>query len=244
MKLSYIYSSRTGLRRNTNEDFVDVFEVDDGLLAVVCDGLGGNNAGEVASQLAVSNIYSSFMENTLDEIPVRISMAVLAANRAIIEASEKTPDYKGMATTVVTLFINQHAAYWGHVGDSRIYYWEENVIRQITKDHSVVQKLLDEGLITAKEADKHPHKNVIMRALGDKSNVMVDTDTLELQKAKRWKFLLCSDGVSNVISSKELENLLKNNDLEQMSKTLSAMIEDRGAPDNYSYVIISNQTHN
>lgn len=243
MKLSYIYSSRTGLRRKSNEDFVDVFEVDEGLLAVVCDGLGGNNAGEIASQTAVSAIYNSFLENTDDSYVDRISLAILAANRAIIESSEQNPAYKGMATTAVVLFINQVTACWGHVGDSRIYYWDEKGITQVTKDHSVVQKLVDEGLLTAKEAEQHPHKNVIMRALGDKSNVLVDSDVFAFDKSKRWKFMLCSDGVSNVISAKELAAMFRQDDLEKLSKSLSVLIEERGAPDNYSYVIISNQVN-
>ena len=144
MKLSYIYSSRTGLRRTANEDYVDVFEVEEGLLAVVCDGLGGNNAGEVASKLAVTTIYDYFLENPDDTYPDRINSAIIEANKAIIHASEKNSEYKGMATTAVVLFINQHLAYWGHVGDSRLYFWEEHGITQLSKDHSFVQKLLDD----------------------------------------------------------------------------------------------------
>lgn len=244
MKLSYIYSSRVGLKRTSNEDYVDIFEIEDGLLGVVCDGLGGNNAGEEASRLAVATIHEYFTENPKEAVLERISSAVIAANRAIINAASQNSEFRGMATTAEVLFIDKLNAYWGHVGDSRIYYLLENKLTQITKDHSLVQKLLDNGHITQKEADNHPQKNIIMRALGDKLSVEVDTAMLPLEKNKAWKFLLCSDGVCNMFRKNELESLLKENDLEKLSKTLSATIEDRGAPDNYSYIIISNQITN
>jgi protein phosphatase len=243
MKLSYIYSSKTGLRRTANEDYVDVFEVDDGLLAVLCDGLGGNNAGEVASKLAVTTIYNYFIEHPEEDYLTRINAAVNDANTALMLSSMQNPEYKGMATTVVVLFINQSIAFWGHVGDSRLYFKDEKGILQISKDHSFVQKLLDDGYITEKEAENHPHKNVIMRALGDKPNILVDHDNFSFDKTKRWKFLLCSDGVSNVLSKSDLDKMLKSDDLDLISKSFSQIIEDRGAPDNYSYVIISNQVH-
>jgi len=243
MKLSYIYSSRTGLRRSANEDFVDVFEVDDGLLAVLCDGLGGNNAGEVASKLAVTTIYNYFLEHPKEEYLSKISSAIHEANLALIQASDANPEYKGMATTAVVLFINQSIAYWGHVGDSRLYFKDDKGILQISKDHSFVQKLLDDGYITEKEAENHPHKNVIMRALGDKSSIVVDHEGFSFDKSKRWKFLLCTDGVSNVLAKSDLDAMLKTDDLDAISRSFSQLIEDRGAPDNYSYVIISNQVH-
>ncbi len=243
MKLSYIYSSRTGLRRTANEDYVDVFEVDDGLLAVLCDGLGGNNAGEVASKLAVTTIYNYFIEHPEEDYLTKINCAVNEANTALIQEAIKNPEYKGMATTVVVLFINQTEAYWGHVGDSRLYFKDDKGIVQISKDHSFVQKLLDDGYITEKEAENHPHKNVIMRALGDKTSILVDNENFSFDKTKRWKFLLCSDGVSNVLTKSDLDKMLKTDDLDTISKAFSQLIEDRGAPDNYSYVIISNQVH-
>ncbi len=244
MKLSYIYSSRVGLKRSSNEDFVDIFEIGDGLLGVVCDGLGGNNAGEEASQIAVNIIYTYFIDHPEEDIQERIASAVIAANRAILQSASKSSELRGMATTAEVLYIDKNKAYWGHVGDSRIYYLLESKLFQVTKDHSLVQKLLDNGHITPKEAENHPQKNIIMRALGDKVSVEVDTDVITLEKSKQWKFLMCSDGVSNMFRRPELEAVLKEADLEKLSKTLSAIIEERGAPDNYSYIIISNQTTN
>lgn len=241
MKLNYIYSSRTGLRRNSNEDFVDVFEVEDGILAIVCDGLGGNNAGEVASKIAVSEIHEYFLHTTNEEYLERLVSAIQHANSVIARTAESSPEHKGMATTVVALYLDQQHVIWAHVGDSRIYYWDDRGTTQVTKDHSLVQKLLDDGYITVKEAEEHPHKNVIMRALGEKPSIQVDADVVSPDKTRRWKMLLCSDGVSNVMKKHELNELLKTDDLESLSKTLSALIEERGAPDNYSYVIINHQ---
>ncbi len=244
MKLSYIYSSRVGLKRSSNEDYVEIFEIGEGLLGVVCDGLGGNNAGEEASKIAVNIIYTYFLDHQEEEYQERINNAILAANRTIINVASKEIDKRGMATTAEVLFIDKNKSYWGHVGDSRIYFLDEDTLIQVTKDHSLVQKLLDDGHITPKEAMNHPQKNIIMRALGDKVSVIVDTGTLEFDKQRNWKFLMCTDGVSNMFHSSEIETLLKENDLEKLSKMLSSKIDERGAPDNYSYIIISNQLSN
>ncbi len=241
MKLNYIFSSRTGLRRSINEDYVDVFEVEDGLLAIVCDGLGGNKAGEVASKLAVSSIYNSFIGSEAKDLLVRIKEAIKFANEQLIHSADKNSEFKGMATTAVVLFIDKNFANWGHVGDSRLYFYTRNQVSQLTKDHSFVQKLLDDGYISSKDAENHPHKNVIMRALGDKTNLEVDTEKIKFLKNESWKFLLCTDGVSNVVSRQELAEHLAYDDLEFISKSLSKLIDERGAPDNYSFIIISNQ---
>lgn len=241
MKLSYLFTSKTGLRRSVNEDYVDVFEIEDGLLAVVCDGLGGNKGGEVASRLAVTSIYKYFVDNPEDDILFRIKSSVFYANAQILAASGKNRDLSGMATTVVMLYLNKKQGYFGHVGDSRIYFYSASGLDQITRDHSLVQKLLDDGHINEHEAEAHPHKNVIMRAVGDKNSLEVDTNIISFERTEPWKFFLCSDGVSNFVRKEELAALLAGDDLEYISKTLSVLIEERGAPDNYSFVIISNQ---
>src|SRR5512142_215236 len=121
MKYSHISISETGLRREENEDSFGVFELEDGLLTVLCDGLGGNKAGEVASSLSVETIYNSFIKSDKSDYLERINDAISAANRMIIEDSSSTPAFKGMATTVEVLYLNSANAYWGHIGDSRIY---------------------------------------------------------------------------------------------------------------------------
>lgn len=241
MKINYIFTSKTGLKRSGNEDYADVFEVEDGLLAVVCDGLGGNNAGEIASKLAVSTIRDYFIQNNDEDYLSRMNNAVKTSNIRIKESALRTPEHQGMATTAVALYLNKNYAFWGHVGDSRIYFFYQNKLTQVSKDHSYVQRLLDDGYISPEQAETHPHRNVIMRALGDKPDIEVDHDYFTVQRNEPWKFFLCTDGVSGVLNNDEIEQLLIPSDLEFITNKFTKAIEERGAPDNFSFVIISNQ---
>lgn len=239
MKYTHVSISKTGLRRYENEDSFGVFELEDGLLTVLCDGLGGNRAGEVASSLTVETIYNSFTRSDKVDYLERIKDSIQAANSMIIEESNSTPAFKGMATTVEVLFLNSSTAYWGHIGDSRIYKFKDQKIKQLTKDHSLVQRLVDEGYLTLKEAENHPNRNIIMKALGDTADVEADLSKLKLNPKDKFKFFVCSDGVTCVVNDDELEEIIGNDDADSTAEKLSKLIEDRGAPDNYSFVIIS-----
>jgi len=241
MKYTHVSVSKTGLRRVENEDSFGVFELDNGLLTVLCDGLGGNKAGEVASSLTVETIYNSFMRSDKQDYLERIKDAILDANKMIIQESNSTPAFKGMATTVEVLFLNANTAYWGHIGDSRIYKYNDQKIRQLTKDHSLVQRLVDEGYLTLKEAENHPNRNIIMKALGDTTDVEADLSKLKLAAKENAKFFICSDGVNCVVTDEELEQIIGNEDANDTAGKLSKLIEDRGAPDNYSFVLISRE---
>jgi len=239
MIFNYITVSRTGLKREHNEDHIGVFEVDGGLLVVVCDGLGGNQGGEIASQLAVETIYEQFKKmNKIGEIE-RIQKAVLKANEAIIAESTSNSDSSGMATTAEVLFLKKDYAYWGHVGDSRIYSSKKGKLQLLSKDHSLVQRLVDEGYITLKEAEVHPNKNIITRALGDNDILEVDSSKVKLKKKENNRFLVCTDGVSGVVTDDEIEVLINGNNLSNIADKMSQLIEDRGAPDNYSFVLLT-----
>ena len=239
MKYIHTSLSKTGQKRFDNEDACGIFFVDDGLLAVLCDGLGGNKAGEVASQLTVETIERTFhLEKSIDYLE-RLKYAVTEANNLVHDRSSKESDLSGMATTAEALYLKEDNVYWAHVGDSRIYMLRNGNLKQITKDHSLVQKLVDEGFLTLKEAENHPNKNVIMRALGDSPTVDIDLSKQKLHSKDDLKFLICSDGVTSVIQDSELQDLLKNIDLDFISETLSNLIEERGAPDNYTFIIIA-----
>jgi protein phosphatase len=241
MVLNYIYSSNRGLKRNYNEDFAGVFEMEEGMLSIVCDGLGGNNAGDVASEIAVNTISDYFANHSEEEHPERMHNAIDAANKRIVELSGSDDTLTGMATTVVTLLISGQKAYWGHVGDSRLYYFDGNNLSQLTKDHSLVQRLVDEGIIDQEEAEFHPQKNVITKALGDASQVEFDISSMLLLN-NEWKFLLCTDGLSNVIMFEELERLLRENDLSVIEDNFIPLVEERGAPDNFTFIIVSGKS--
>ncbi len=239
MKYIHLSLSKIGLKRLDNEDAVGVFEIDNGILAILCDGLGGNKAGEVASQLTIETVRNIFSEEDNTDSLSKIKQAIIESNNAIIKNANADFDLKGMATTAEVLYLKDDTAFWGHIGDSRIYLLKNSKLKQLTKDHSLVQKLVDEGYLTMKEAENHPNKNIIMRALGDNDNVEIDLSKQKINATDDVKFFLCSDGVTTVIKDEELQNILSENDLKSVSKTLADLIEERGAPDNFSFIIIS-----
>lgn len=241
MNYKYFSVTNIGLKRLDNEDSLGVFEVDNGILAVVCDGLGGNNAGDIASQLSVSTVYDYFKTSAENDYLKRIKSAIIAANQSILDKASTSNDFKGMATTIEVLFLLGNFAYCGHVGDSRIYNFKNDKLIQLTKDHSLVQKLIDEGYLTSSEAEHHPNRNIIMRALGDNSTLEIDLKQIELNPQDEQLFFLCTDGVTTVVNDTELEGILIEHD--NVKETLSNLIEQRGAPDNFSYVVITKNTN-
>ncbi len=241
MVLNYIEESNVGLVRDHNEDYVKVFRLDTGLLCIVCDGLGGNNAGEVASETAAYAMYDYF--KFYKNIPPvqRIIDSLEFANREILELSKRHRAYNGMATTGVMLYLEAGTAYYGHIGDSRLYYFYDDELLQLTKDHSLVQRMVDQGLIKMDDAEKHPYKNVITQALGDTEEIKPDVASFLLPQNGNWKFLICTDGVSNLMEAEEMAELMVRRNLDRIADSIGQTVEERGAHDNYSFIIISNE---
>jgi PPM family protein phosphatase len=237
MSYRYLFISKTGLHRDKNEDAVAVFPLESGLLIILCDGLGGNRGGEVASSLSVETVHETFINSNEDDYLERIRKSVRSAHDLLLDHSGIHFDLKGMATTIEVLYLNNTHAYWAHVGDSRIYHLKNGKLKQITKDHSLVQKLVDEGYLTLKEAENHPNKNIIMRAIGDNQDVEIDLSKIKINEGDSSKFFICSDGVTAVIKDYEIENLLNLYPIEDASEKFIKVIEERGAPDNYTFVI-------
>jgi len=241
MVVNYIFASHIGKRRLVNEDSANVFNLEDGLLSIVCDGLGGNRAGDVASKTAVEAIHKFFMENPQLDHLNRINNALIEAHSTLLRMGSESAHYKGMATTAVVVFIAGNTVYWGHIGDSRIYLLIDGELSQVTKDHSLVQKMVDNGLITSKQAEKHPHRNIIVKALGEDKDCEPDCDYFYVHDDQQFKLFLCTDGVCGVLNAKEIKNVLSEGDnLEQISQSFFDIVEEYGAPDNFSYVIINN----
>ena len=214
-------------------------------LAVLADGMGGHQAGEVASAMAVDVVTRHFEEllasgdNGDDRVREAKSMdaAIRAANSAIFEVAQSRPDYSGMGSTiVVAIFYGDHM-FVGHVGDSRLYRLRGDEIEQLTEDHSVIQELLNRGLMTEEEARVTIGKNLVTRALGVDAEVLPDVAQEELQNGDL--FLLCSDGLNDVISDDEIATHMREcgNDIEQTAQKLIDLANSRGGPDNISVIL-------
>jgi PPM family protein phosphatase len=238
MGFNYIRFTSPGSQKKFNEDAVETAEIDGGILAVLCDGVGGDNGGDLAARIALKSALYFFSAQENDDYLSKIKLAIEESNSFVLNHSSTSFPLKNMATTLEIIFIKDNIVYWGHIGDSRIYHLKSRRLNQITKDHSLVQKLLDEGYITHKQAANHPQKNVIIKALGDNQVIEPDVSKIKLNETEENKFFLCSDGVSNLISNAELETVLILNDLEDIKNRLIKMVKLRGAADDYSFIII------
>jgi len=239
MNYNYFSVSEYGQKRKDNEDSVGIFHTDYGLLIIMCDGLGGGLSGEFASKVSVETIHKTFIQSEEVDSIKRIRKAIEQANKFVYEKSNGNLNFKGMATTCEVLLLNGTCSVWGHIGDSRIYIFKNNKLKQLTKDHSLVQKLMDEGEFTVKELKNYPRKSVITKAIGDDKIPDIDTSKIVLPNSDHFKFFVCTDGVTCVINDAEIEKFLVQNDIKEASEQLKNLIEMRGAPDNYSFVIIS-----
>ena len=202
--------SITGQVRQANEDSCGFATVPNGELFVVCDGMGGHVGGATASRIAVEHIIQHFKAQHYPNIYQALHDALCRANIQIIGAANAEPSLKGMGTTACIVLVDGNDAYIAHVGDSRIYLYEEQKKRlfRITKDHSFVQSLVDMGQLDDRDAEHHPRKNVIMKALGIKEELKPEVFMSPVQPAKGDMFLICSDGLSGMVDDDGIEAIL------------------------------------
>ena len=238
--MGYKYTSITkkGSDKDRNEDSIGIMELEDGILCIVCDGLGGGLAAEKASELCVKSIQTYFLESNEKNHLNKIKESIVAANAELFGISKSSKKFKGMATTSDVFFFNNHTIFWGHIGDSRIYHLKNSKLHQLTKDHSLVQQMVDEGYISMRAASKHPSKNVIMNALGESLDIEIDSSKIILDSKASHRFMICSDGVTAVIGKEELEIILNENDIDKCIDMLDKKIQSAGAPDDYSIIVI------
>lgn len=238
MKVGYV--TDVGKVREINEDSYYVDE-EDGLF-IVADGMGGHQAGEVASEMAVKTISSMIKEAISqkvkdNQVPKVIKKAIGRANEEIYTKSMRNPDLNGMGTTVVLALCRNNKIYIAHVGDSRAYLIRKNMIKQLTEDHSVVANLIKAGEITAKEARTHHLRHVITRALGTSDNVEIDICSYYWQKGDY--FLLCSDGLTDLMEDEEIKGIvLSGGDPQRSCEDLVNLANERGGRDNITVVLI------
>lgn len=229
-----------GLVRHSNQDAVSTVVLEDGsVFAVVCDGMGGANAGNIASEMAsktISDYVKSSYNFNMDSIDIEkmLKNAIVSANMEIYDMSLKDNELKGMGTTVVSAFVKNSQAVIAHVGDSRAYI-AGNELNQVTKDHSVVQSLIESGKLTPEAAKVHPRKNVITRALGTEENVVVDTNEFSLDNTD--VLLLCTDGLSGYVRESEILKVLKK-ETENSPERLIELAKKSGGGDNITVVTI------
>ncbi len=233
--LEVCYKTDTGMKRASNEDSLLVVKLGEVHLLAVADGLGGHAAGEVASRLALIEI-EEFLKTNLAEGNLRDAMqgAIAKANREIYLLSKENPSYAGMGTTVVAAIVFDNRALIANIGDSRAYLIGDG-IRQITKDHSLVQELVDRKMITQEEAFNHPQSNIVTRTLGTESEVSPDFYEEELFGRL---LLLCSDGLSDLLRDQEiLETVVASPDLDEACTRLINRANEKGGKDNITVVL-------
>jgi protein phosphatase len=242
--------SDVGRKRKGNED--SLVTNDDQRLYVVADGMGGHAAGEVASRVAVDAI-SEFVALTAgdDEITWpfglddsisydgnRLKTAIRHANRRVLEATRERSEYEGMATTVAAVLVDGDVANIAHVGDSRIYLWSDGSLQQLTSDHSWVNEQIQNGVISADQARSHPLRNVVTRALGGRSELLVDVQARRVRAGE--VLLLCSDGLTTMLPDPEIAGIIAGagGDLEGAARALVDAANERGGEDNITVILL------
>lgn len=230
----------TGRTRRVNEDSMVTFDSPNGRVVAVCDGMGGQNAGDVASQLAVAVIQDILSDNTFSTPEEAIASSVIAANQAILRKASMNENMQGMGATCVMLIVKDGKVYYGSVGDSRIYYIANGMIRQITKDQSYVQTLVDAGQITQEAAEHHQDKNQITNALGVEGMTPPVIGQMPITPEPNSTFLLCSDGLSGMINNNTILNTVSRHDLSlnERAQMLVEQANEAGGLDNITVQLV------
>ncbi|MDO4619907.1 MAG: Stp1/IreP family PP2C-type Ser/Thr phosphatase [Lachnospiraceae bacterium] len=228
-----------GRKRKINQD--SLFASDNPVgnlpnLYIVADGMGGHNAGDFASRYAV-NTVKAFIEESSEKNPIKlIDEAIKLANRGILKEAAEHEEMYGMGTTIVVTTIMDGYAYTANVGDSRLYIFDEE-LKQITKDHSLVEEMVRLGEITEEEAKTHPDRNIITRAVGAQDEINIDY--FDYQLSPNASILMCSDGLSNMVDDPEIARILSSSEgVEEKAKLLVDTANENGGKDNIAVLII------
>jgi len=243
MTFEFFEALDTGRARTNNEDSVSIDEAVS--LAVLADGMGGYNAGEVASNMATSFIRAELGRwlreagtgATDTEVRRAMDICVDNANRAIFNAANSNPQYAGMGTTLVVAVFRELRLLVGHVGDSRAYRLRGGRLQQISRDHSLLQEQIDAGLITPEQAAFSANKNLVTRAVGVEDTVLLETHLHEMQPGDIY--LMCSDGLSDMLDDAMISRLLQTHDsLAAAGGALIAAANDAGGKDNIALILV------
>lgn len=243
VRLEFSAYSHPGKVRKNNEDYFFVptggTQVKD--LMMVADGMGGHNAGDVASRMVVEAIVEYYSKNlhrvsSVEQAKDLIMDSIQHANIKVYKRSQTRDAYKGMGTTLTLAYFFDHRVCIGHVGDSRAYLVRDRAVTKITRDHSLVQELLEEGKITEEEVDNHPQKNIITRALGTASQVIADYYEMELKDNDI--IILCTDGLTNHVDlNKNIDLFYSAEPLDKIASILGNKALEAGGVDNVTIVM-------
>lgn len=239
-----------GRKRQKNEDS---YLVNDKLkLYVVADGMGGHAGGEFASKIAVSTVEEilkgedkkdapkdSYLDSSNKDVVFqeKLKEAIARAGSKICHKSVEEPELRGMGTTATALLFQDEKAYIAHVGDSRIYCLRGPELHQLTEDHSLVHEQLKSGLITADEAKNHQLKNIITRSVGVQEEVEIDTLVWDAKPGD--KYVMCSDGLSNMVTDPEIKDIVGRYNIENGAKALVDLANERGGDDNITLILVT-----
>ena len=235
-------STDVGQKRSINQDYIYFSDEPVGNLPnlyIVADGMGGHKAGDKASSYAVEE-FVKYIQNAQEEHPlVLMKNAMNSVNEALYHLASSKPEYEGMGTTFVAAVIEDDTMFLMNIGDSRLYVLEDH-LTQISLDHSLVEELLRNGQLTKEEARNHPQKNVITRAVGVDTKVKADFFQVAMEDVK--SVLLCSDGLTNMVTEQTIKYVLENTkNIRKAAEVLIGLANDSGGLDNISVVIIEKE---
>ena len=229
------------VRQDNQDDYRAGLLPGDGAWALVCDGMGGAKGGREASQMSCDVIERCFQEHygskcLPGEEETFLKRALVSANRAVFQQSVREPSLAGMGTTAVCVLVRSDRAYLCHAGDSRAYLFRDGALCQLTHDHSYVQELVDCGTITVEEAEHHPQKNIITKALGVDYRLEPECTVIKVQPGD--VLLLCSDGLTNAIPRAELEQLMAKGSFYDLPDRLIDTANEKGGADNITALLL------
>lgn len=237
--------SDIGCQRENNEDSFGYWEPEDdqqfqrkGRLAVVADGMGGYEGGQEASRLAVEAIVTSYRDFEGDGPQEALAAALHNAHEQIRQYALAHPHLRGMGTTCTTIAIVHDALYYAHVGDTRLYLIRDGQITQVTRDHSYVGRLVEAGMITREDAEKHPQRNILTAALGTSTDLIMDSPGTPEPLQSGDALVICSDGLWGQVRDPEILEALAGKSVEDAGRVLIQLARERGGPDNITIEIL------
>lgn len=231
-----------GLKRDNNEDYICQKYLDpNNSIYIVLDGIGGTLSGEVASSITAEKILEYIDNNALSSndsksIEIYLEDAVKYANKSVYDLNKTNSEYKGMGTTLSLMYQKEDSIYYLNIGDTRIYEILEDRINQITEDDTYVNALVKDNIITKNEASKHPDRHILVKAIGISKGVQFNVNVIENAKGK--KFLICTDGLTNMLSDDEIFNIILTNKPSEICDSLINSANQAGGNDNISVMYI------